>query len=335
MKESFYTLKFAPIREGAPTPVGLMRQYLSEDAAGGEGEAGGSMDATTSWKLVDSGVLQAVVANGDLQGCPLCELVERYPREVVGRRHVPGRPFPLCIRLVDVMERQPLFVHPERSGEWARQTSGPNVKFWYSAKSASYGEVIVGIRQGVTRLQVVDRLRESGLEEMLQVFQPRPGDAFFIPNCRLHSIGPGNLMWEIKERACDPLVVSHWGSEGGVVGDDDALLSCINFQDRQLGRISRDAGRTTHTRKIPLLHYCPRFTVDEIRLTDHLFDRTNGTTCHVLVAVRGTVEVHTEAGVESLPQGTVACIPAALGDYRIYVRDGTAHLLRVMLQSLV
>jgi len=84
-----------------------------------------------------------------------------------------------------------------------------------------------------------------------------------------------------------------------------------------------------------LLHYCPRFTVDEIRLTDHLFDRTNGTTCHILVAARGVAEIQTEGRTEALPQGSVTCIPAALGDYRIYARDGMTHLLRVMFQSLV
>jgi len=329
MKELPYPLTFSPVCQGAPWAGSLLSAYLSaEDARENPPEG-----TASSWELIDDANTQSVVRNGAFAGATLGELVRQHPREIVGRRHSAEQPFPLCIRMMDVGEQQPLTVHPAHPVWCGNVKAQPNNKFWFSLAATERAQIVAGIGRGVTRLQVVDRVSDPDLTSFLQVFKPQPGDAFFIPNQRVHSIGPGNLIWEVQERAAPALALSSLGSDVEPSAEvREQALQAIYFQDRQLPRIPRETSGFVRTRKIPLVHHCPRFTIDEVRLCDHIFDRTTGGSCHLLGTVQGAVEIDTSAGVEQLGQGSVACIPAALGEYRIRVVGKPASLLRVALQ---
>ena len=287
--------------------------------------------AGVRWDLVDDDRLQSTIANGCHAGTPFGELVRRFPQHVVGLHHPASRRFPLCVRILDVGQRQPLAVHPDDPLVLSGRTFLPNAKFWLSLAAAPTARIVVGINRTVTRLQVVDNLDQPAIEDLLQVFDARPGDAFFVPNGRLHAIGGGNLVWELMERVAPALRVTPTDAEPLVDGEQAAGVRAIAFQDRQLGRISTEASKVHHTRKVPLLHLCPQFVVDEIRLRDHIFDGTNGTTFHLLAMIRGAAEIRSLTGVEELPTGTVCCLPAGLGDYRVYARGDGATFLRISL----
>ncbi len=331
MEEILYPLKFMPVYQQESWAGSLMRDYLRVDT-----DRPPPMDgAAISWELVDDPQVSSMVANGPLAGIAFSDLVRDHPQKIVGARHSPGMPFPVCVRLLDVGQRQPLMVHPEKPFSCGGRHVGPSTKFWFSLAMAKNARITVGIEPGVTGLRVLEHLNTFELEKLLQVFLVRPGDSFFIPNQRVHSIGAGNLVWELQERVALPVHVTNWDAVQGVdESEQQQALGCIRFQDRQLGRMSRDAGKILHTRKIPLLHFLPQFVVDEIRMRDHFFDRTSGASFHLLGMVKGKGEIHTAAGVETLIQGSVVCIPAALGDYKVYACEGTASLLRVQLQKV-
>lgn len=330
MKDPLYPLRFQPVYERNEWAGSLLRGYLSADPDRDLPPEGTGV----SWELVDDDSMMSVVANGPLAGTPLAELLQRHPKTIAGNRHLAGERFPLCVRVLDVGERLPLLVQPSTPVSGDGFESRPSNKFWFSLATAGNADIIVGIGAWVTRLQVMQRVNSAELEPLLQVYSANPGDAFFVPNQRVHSIGSGNLVWEVQERVAPPLRVSDWRADEPVPApEQEEALGCIYFQDRQVGRISREAAKVTRTRKVPLLHFCPKFVVDEIRLCDHVFDRTNGSSFHLFGMAQGSGEIHSDAGVEQMPQGSVTCVPAALGDYRIYVHGETASLLRVMLQG--
>ncbi len=292
-----------------------------------------------SWECADTPEVVSAIANGPAKGQLFSDLVQHFPFQIVGRRHSAGKRFPLSVRLVEIDQRTPLMVHPSQTVQLSNnQIAGPNNKFWFALHAKEQAVISVGIQMGVTGMQVLQNLGSPELEKLLQQFTTRPGDSFFIPNKRMHSAGAGNLIWELQEQPAAPLRVSTWyntSSSDISQEEQQAALQHAAFQDRQLSRISKEAGSITHTRKIPLVHYCPRFAIDEIRLHDHCFDRTDGSSFHLLGVVKGRIVVLHKDECLHLQQGSVACIPAVLGDYRIYVETGeTATLLRVTLQPL-
>jgi len=103
----------------------------------------------------------------------------------------------------------------------------------------------------------------------------------------------------------------------------------MQLEARQNPRISRESGTATHTRRIPLTPHCPYFSVEEVRLYDHIFLRTTGDSFHLLALQRGEVTV--EWGNEALPlrPGQLCCVPACLGEYKVVTRNGPAEFLKV------
>ncbi len=326
MSVPLYPLRFHPVYEQQGPAGGLLADYLAVDR-----NRVLPPGATGSWELVDAPGLTSVIANGPLAGEPLAELAARAPREIVGRRHRPGQPFPLCIRLADIAETEPLAVCPEYPVRLGGETYRPNHRFWVSLAAGEQAEINVGISQNATRLDIVHSLDSLDLITLLQSYSPLPHDAFFAPSGRLFNIGSGNLVWELREHPGPPLTISHWGR--GTPPPEELVaagLRSVYFQDRQVSRISRDASVISQTRRVPLLPHCPSFCVEEIRLFDHLYDRTSGGTFHLLAVVEGVARLDCGKRSETIPNGSLACLPAALGDYRLYAEGGPARVLRVL-----
>jgi len=326
MSVPLYPLRFHPVYEQQGTVGGLLAEYLA-----GDPDRALPDSTTASWELVDAPGKTSIVATGPLAGQSLAELVARSPREIVGRRHRPGQPFPLCVRLADIAEPEPLAVCPEYPVRLGSETYRPNHRFWVALAAGEQAEINVGISQNATRMDIVHSLDTLDLGTLLQSYSPLPHDAFFAPSGRVFSVGPGNLVWELREHPGPPLPISHWGR--GEPPPEDLVaagLRSVYFQDRQVSRISRDASVISQTRRIPLLPHCPSFGVEEIRLFDHLYDRTNGGTFHLLAVVEGQARLECGKRSETIPCGSLACLPAALGDYRLYAEGGPARVLRVV-----
>ena len=127
MRVPLYPLRFNPVYEQRGAVGGLLAEYLKTDPARLL-----PPDVTASWEIADSEGIVSVVANGPLAGQRFSDLVAQSPREIVGRRHPQGRPFPLCVRIADFAEPEPLAVCPEDPVRLADETYRPNHRFWLS-----------------------------------------------------------------------------------------------------------------------------------------------------------------------------------------------------------
>jgi mannose-6-phosphate isomerase len=323
----WYPLSFEPLPEPAPWHGAWLTEYLA-----GGGRPALPAGTGVCWELVERPGGSSRVAAGALAGRTLAELTAAWPRALVGSRHQPGAPFPLYLRLLDVGRRLPPLVDPDETLCREQPTLRTNTKFWHCLLARPEAELLVGIRGRVTALQMTEHLREGHGHDLLQGYPAQPGDAYLIPAGRLHSVDAGILVWELGRNPGWPLEVT--GDLLAREGDAAVPLRAIRFEDRQVARICREMGVTAHTRKIPLVGHCPHFVVEEIRLADHWFDKTDGTSFHLLAVVRGAAALETGVGRERLPVGSVRLIPAQFGGYRAVADGGPAELLRVRLQSL-
>jgi mannose-6-phosphate isomerase len=269
------------------------------------------------------------VCNGPAAGRDLTESTREWGSQLVGRRHRAGQPFPVCVRLLQTGHQEPLTVYPERPGP-----TGPtsNTRFWYVLRAAPEAVLMAGIHPAATRMPFLTQLNTPMLRQSLQVYHPERYDAFLAPAGRVHALGPGNLLIEVQERPVPGIPVSGWGPEDAVPAEAAlAALDQVLFSDRQVRRISRDAGPIRQTRKVPVLPQCPAFHVDEIRLCDNLAGRTVGMSFHLFLVIEGTVQVLGGGTTATVPPGRAVLIPAVAGDYRIEAVSPPARLLKVFL----
>ncbi|OPZ23328.1 MAG: putative mannose-6-phosphate isomerase YvyI [Lentisphaerae bacterium ADurb.BinA184] len=323
MADRLHPLFFQPVCRQQPWAGGRLAAFLGEDSSA-------RPDTGEWWQLIDDGETQSVVAAGPLRGVTLRELVRSHTTDLIGRRSSPSAPFPLCARLLDTAADQPLSVHPAGDRRTDAGVVRTNTRFWYLLQAAPGATVTVGIASSVTGQQVLTMLDEPGLPRLLHQTPARPGDAYLIPAGIVHSIGAGNLVWELAECNVPPCRLRTADGRGAVPPEErDMAVRALLLESRQSLRIQRETSAATHTRRIVLTPNCPHFMVDEIRLFDYISLRTTGESFHLLTVVAGTVAIKWREGALELAAGDLCCVPASLGEYRVAIVNGPAELLRV------
>ncbi|MDT8390878.1 MAG: hypothetical protein RRC34_10265 [Lentisphaeria bacterium] len=317
MTTDLYPLVFRPVL----VPHSWAGSFMGDFLAATYGEL--SESPGEAWLLFDDGQRGSVVANGAFAQVPLTDLVRSRPDKLVGRHHVSRNPFPFSIRLIDTAEDQPVQVHPE-----TLSSNDSNAKFWYSLAARPGAQIIDGIAQQVTNQQLLANLNKPAFNRLLQHYPGRPGDSYLIPPGFIHSLGAGNMILEIQQRYEQPLVLASEPTSGARE-NQQAALDALNWEARTNMRISREAGVTNHTRRVNLTANCPYFTVEEIRLKDHIFLRADETSFNVIILIKGHAVLKWSAVTIDLKPGMLCCVPAACGDYKIETVETRSELLRV------
>src|SRR6476660_7140505 len=97
---------------------------------------------------------------------------------------------PLLIKFLFTTEPLSVQVHPEGKTE-----------MWHILAAEPGAKIAAGFREPITG----QRLRESALsgeiEQLLEWFEARPGDTFFIPAGTVHAIGAGLVLCEIQQHS--------------------------------------------------------------------------------------------------------------------------------------
>ena len=113
-----------------------------------------------SWELVDREGEQSIVAEGTHKGKTIRELLEGGAADILGPGREGSQPFPILIKWLDCQDRLSLQVHPPAAiapilgGE-------PKTENWYIADCDEDASLIVGLKQGVTREQFTQALKDN------------------------------------------------------------------------------------------------------------------------------------------------------------------------------
>ena len=73
---------------------------------------------------------KTLIANGELAGKTLAEVIEKYSNEITGPGYSPG-PFPLLIKLLDAQDVLSLQVHPDEHACRRLGEGEPKTECWY------------------------------------------------------------------------------------------------------------------------------------------------------------------------------------------------------------
>ena len=294
----------------------LDRQLPPHDAPIGE-----------SWELVDRDEVKSVVANGELSGATLNQLMAFYGSRLVGVKAIGKKNFPLMVKLIDAGERLSLQVHPdEKACELLGNGAEPKTEMWYVISSRPGAKIFAGLSGRATKIELMDMLDSPDVERLMQTYPSQSGDAYFITSGTLHAIGAGNLILEIQQNSDTTYRVNDWGRLG-TDGKPRTLhkeqgLKSINFTNRTSPRIPGVSGKTAFSRKFDIVNMCPYFKVTDLRLTSEWLDDTApGSSFHLISAVHGRINVGLGERITQLLPGESALVPACFGAYRITPLD--------------
>ncbi|MFZ9680539.1 MAG: type I phosphomannose isomerase catalytic subunit [Bacteroidia bacterium] len=185
-------------------PVYLTKIWGGEHLAQELGrDLNGKKQVGESWELSGVEGQVSVVRDGPLRGKSLDDLVERYGADLLGHRvmAVHGDRFPLLFKLLSTAQDLSLQVHPndEQAGRMVGQGALGKTEMWVILGTEPGACLYNGFVGGYDGKDLEDRVRSGRLMEVVHRTEVKPGDVFYIPAGRVHTIGAGLLLAEIQQ----------------------------------------------------------------------------------------------------------------------------------------
>lgn len=154
-----------------------------------------------SWELSHVEGNYSIVANGELEGTTLDELIRTRGRQLLGEKVIEqfGETFPLLIKFIDARDNLSIQVHPDDELAKERHNSFGKTEMWYVIKAAKDAALYSGFSQQINADEYVQRVEDNTIMDVLQRYEVSEGDVFFLPAGRVHAIGSGCFIAEIQQ----------------------------------------------------------------------------------------------------------------------------------------
>ena len=145
-----------------------------------------------SWEISDVPGDESVVADGADAGKNLTQMVSEY-------KGFNGK-FPLLIKFIDAQQDLSIQVHPDDELAMKRHNSMGKTEMWYViGNDGGKAHLRSGLSQQITPDQYAAMIADNTICDALSDYAVQPGDVFFLPAGRIHSIGAGCFIAEIQQ----------------------------------------------------------------------------------------------------------------------------------------
>ncbi|MDR2969637.1 MAG: class I mannose-6-phosphate isomerase [Tannerellaceae bacterium] len=154
-----------------------------------------------SWELSHVNGNFSIVAEGALEGRSLDELVGMYGAKLLGHSIMErfGSVFPLLIKFIDAHDDLSIQVHPDDELAMKRHNSFGKTEMWYVIHAEEGASLYSGFKQQIDADEYVRRVKDNTITEVLQRYEVKAGDVFFLPAGRVHAICSGCFIAEVQQ----------------------------------------------------------------------------------------------------------------------------------------
>jgi mannose-6-phosphate isomerase len=150
---------------------------------------------------------------------------------------------PLLIKFLFTTEPLSVQVHPEGKTE-----------MWHILAAEPGAKIAAGFREPITEQRMRESASSGEIEKLLEWFEARPGDTFFIPAGTVHAIGAGLTLCEIQQWSDITYRLYDYGRPRELHLEEGARVS----------RLGPHAARQSAREGV--LVSCPFFTTEKVRV---------------------------------------------------------------------
>ncbi len=269
------------------------------------------------------------IANGELAGKTLQEVLTQFPGEILGKHA--QEDFPLLVKFLDAQEWLSVQVHPDDA--LAHELEGEprgKTECWYILAADENAEIIYGCSRELTAEEFKNALTGGNARDVLQFVRVRAGDFIYVPAGTVHAIGPGILLYELQQTSDTTYRLYDW-DRAGLDGKPRPLhidkgVRCSHLDVRPTACVKYTIETYTPGITVASLIRGEYFGLDALTISIPLWLNTEHQTPHLLTVTAGSVELRGAFDTVTLPLGSSALIPAGMGEYEI-VPTGNATIL--------
>ncbi|MBR1975114.1 MAG: ROK family protein [Clostridia bacterium] len=128
-------------------------------------------------------------------------LQETAQKEDLGK-NCDGFPFfPMLAKFIDAKQNLSVQVHPSDEYALKYENSFGKTEMWYIVEADEGAGIYLGFKQAVTQEEYEKAIANHTLTDLLNFFEVKAGECYFIPSGTIHAIGEGCLICEIQQNS--------------------------------------------------------------------------------------------------------------------------------------
>jgi len=280
-----------------------------------------------SWELSTVEGDVSVVANGELKGKSLMELIDESPNEILGTEVYKrfGKQFPLLFKYLDAREDLSIQVHPNDKLAKERHNSFGKTEMWYVTQADADARIIVGFKEDSSKEEYLKHLNDKTLVSILDTVKAKPGDVFFLETGTVHAIGAGLVVAEIQQTS-DITYRLYDFDRKDAQGNTrelhvDLALDAINYN-----KVDTQKKYETKTNTSNVVVDCPYFTTNFLPLENKLEVSKSGASFTVYMCIEGSFEIEYSGFKQTYIKGDTILVPAEINTF---ILNGNASILEI------
>lgn len=166
-----------------------------------------------SWEISALEDEVSVVAEGELVGNSIVDLVEIYMGELVGDAVYErfGLEFPVLLKFIDTRDTLSVQVHPNDSFAEEMHGSRGKTEMWYIVDAEPDGVIYLDFTRTLSEEEYDAAVEAGTIDKYLRKRLVHKGEAFLVPAGTIHSIGGGVLLAEVQETSDITYRIYDWG----------------------------------------------------------------------------------------------------------------------------
>lgn len=157
-----------------------------------------------SWEVSAHPNGMGIVANGDLKGKTLQEILNEYKEKLVGEKVYKeyGNRFPLLIKYLDVNDRLSIQVHPDDEVALKKHNELGKSESWFIMEASKDAKLIMGMKKGVTKEEFLEKTAKNNFSGLFEEISVKKGDLIDINPGMVHASLEGSVLFaEIQENS--------------------------------------------------------------------------------------------------------------------------------------
>ena len=154
-----------------------------------------------SWEISGVPGNESIVANGEMQGKSLNEVVAELKGSFLGEENYKrfGNEFPLLIKFIDANRDLSIQVHPNDEIAKKQGKERGKTEMWFALPCEPDAKLYNGLKMQITPEQYKEMVENDTITDALAQYNVKEDDCFFIPAGRIHAIGTGCFVAEIQQ----------------------------------------------------------------------------------------------------------------------------------------
>ena len=157
-----------------------------------------------SWEVSAHPNGMGIVANGDLKGKTLQEILDEYKEKLVGEKVYKeyGTRFPLLIKYLDVNDRLSIQVHPDDEVALKKHNELGKSESWFIMEASKDAKLIMGMKKGITKEEFLEKTAKNDFSGLFEEISVKKGDLIDINPGMVHASLEGSVLFaEIQENS--------------------------------------------------------------------------------------------------------------------------------------